>query len=207
MSILVDRNTRLLVQGITGSAGSFHSEQMLAYGTKLVAGVTPGRGGSKFHGTVPIFQTVQDAVKGTGANASAIFVPPPFAADSIIEAAEAGIPLVVCITEGIPILDMVKVRKYLAGHPEVRLVGPNCPGLITPISARSASCRATSTGPGASAWSRGRERSPTRRSSSSPTWGWGSRPRSGSAATRSTGRTSSTCSGSSRGTRRPMRSS
>jgi succinyl-CoA synthetase alpha subunit len=132
MSILVDKNTRLLVQGITGSAGSFHSEQMLAYGTRLVAGVTPGRGGSSFQGKVPIFQTVQDARKETGANASAIFVPPPFAADSIIEAAEAGIPLVVCITEGIPILDMVRVKRYLAAKPGVRLIGPNCPGLITP---------------------------------------------------------------------------
>jgi succinyl-CoA synthetase alpha subunit len=132
MSILVDKNTRVLVQGITGSAGSFHSEQMLAYGTKLVAGVTPGRGGTKFQGQVPIYQTVQDAVKETGANASAIFVPPPFAADSIIEAAEAGIALVVCITEGIPILDMVRVRRYLASKPGVRLIGPNCPGLITP---------------------------------------------------------------------------
>jgi succinyl-CoA synthetase alpha subunit len=132
MSILVDKNTRVLVQGITGSAGSFHSEQMLAYGTRLVAGVTPGRGGSRFQGKVPVFDTVQDAVKETGANASAIFVPPPFAADSIIEAAESGIPLVVCITEGIPILDMVRVKKYLAGRPGVRLLGPNCPGLITP---------------------------------------------------------------------------
>jgi succinyl-CoA synthetase alpha subunit len=105
---------------------------MLAYGTKLVAGVTPGRGGTTFQGKVPIFQTVQDAVKQTGANASAIFVPPPFAADSIIEAAESGVALVVCITEGIPILDMVRVRRYLAGKPGVRLIGPNCPGLITP---------------------------------------------------------------------------
>jgi len=132
MSILVDKSTRVLVQGITGSAGSFHSEQMLAYGTRLVGGVTPGRGGSTFQGKVPIFQTVQDAVRETGANATAIFVPPPFAADSIIEAAEAGIALVVCITEGIPILDMVRVRRYLAGKPGVRLIGPNCPGLITP---------------------------------------------------------------------------
>ncbi len=132
MSILVDKNTRLLVQGITGSAGSFHSEQMLAYGTNLVAGVTPGRGGTSFHTTVPIFQTVLDAVKQTGANATAIFVPPPFAADSIIEAAEAGIPLIVCITEGIPVLDMVRVKKYLEAFPGVRLLGPNCPGVITP---------------------------------------------------------------------------
>ncbi len=132
MSIFVDKSTRVLVQGITGSAGGFHAEQMLVYGTQVVAGVTPGRGGTKFHGKVPIFQTVRDAVKETGANASAIFVPPPFAADSIIEAAEAGIPLVVCITEGIPILDMVRVRRYLQGRKGVRLIGPNCPGLITP---------------------------------------------------------------------------
>jgi succinyl-CoA synthetase alpha subunit len=132
MSILVDKNTLLLVQGITGAAGSFHSEQMLAYGTRLVAGVTPGRGGTTFQGSVPIFQTVEEAVKQTGANASAIFVPPPFAADSIIEAAEAGVALIVCITEGIPILDMVRVRRYLAGLPGIRLIGPNCPGLITP---------------------------------------------------------------------------
>src|SRR5512146_1683020 len=132
MSILVDRNTRVLVQGITGSAGSFHAEQMLAYGTKLVAGVTPGRGGTKFHGDVPIFHSVRRAVRETGANAAAIFVPPPYAADAIIEAAEAGVALVVCITEGIPILDMVRVRRYLQDTPKTRLLGPNCPGIITP---------------------------------------------------------------------------
>ncbi len=132
MSILVDRNTRVLVQGITGSAGSFHAEQMLAYGTKLVAGVTPGRGGTRFQGEVPIFHTVQQAVKETGANASCIFVPPPFAADAVIESADAGIQIIVAITEGIPILDMVKVRRYLQDRPQTRLIGPNCPGLITP---------------------------------------------------------------------------
>ena len=132
MSIFVDRNTRVLVQGITGSAGSFHAEQMLAYGTKLVAGVTPDRGGTKFQGEVPIFHSVRRAVRETSANAAAIFVPPPFAADAIIEAAEAGIALVVCITEGIPILDMVKVRRYLQDKSKTRLLGPNCPGLITP---------------------------------------------------------------------------
>ena len=132
MSILVDRNTRVLVQGITGSAGSFHAEQMLAYGTKLVAGVTPGRGGTKFQAEVPIFHSVRRAVRETGADAAAIFVPPPFAADAIIEAAEAGVALVVCITEGIPILDMVKVRRYLQDAPQTRLIGPNCPGVITP---------------------------------------------------------------------------
>jgi succinyl-CoA synthetase alpha subunit len=132
MSILVDGNTRVLVQGITGSAGSFHAEQMLAYGTKLVAGVTPGRGGTKFQGEVPIFHSVRRAVRETGANAACVFVPPPYAADAIIEAAEAAVALVVCITEGIPILDMVKVRRYLQGVPQTRLLGPNCPGIITP---------------------------------------------------------------------------
>jgi succinyl-CoA synthetase alpha subunit len=132
VSILVDRHTRVLVQGITGSAGKFHAEQMLSYGTKLVAGVTPGRGGSRFRGTVPIFNTVEQAVRETGANAAAIFVPPPFAADAIIEDAEAGVALVVAITEGIPILDMVKVRRYLEDCPGTRLLGPNCPGVITP---------------------------------------------------------------------------
>jgi succinyl-CoA synthetase alpha subunit len=132
VSILVDRNTRVLVQGITGSAGSFHAEQMLGYGTQVVAGVTPGRGGTKFQAKVPIFHTVQEAVKETGANAAAIFVPPPFAADAIIEAAEAGVALIITITEGIPILDMVKAKRYLADLPNVRLIGPNCPGVITP---------------------------------------------------------------------------
>jgi succinyl-CoA synthetase alpha subunit len=132
LSIYVDRETRVLVQGITGSAGSFHTEQMLAYGTAVVGGVTPGRGGTRFHGTVPIFHTVEAAVRETGANASVVFVPPPFAADAIIEAAEAGVALVVAITEGIPVLDMVRVRRYLADRPQTRLLGPNCPGLITP---------------------------------------------------------------------------
>ncbi|HEX9050999.1 MAG TPA: succinate--CoA ligase subunit alpha, partial [Anaeromyxobacter sp.] len=132
MSIFVDRNTRVLVQGITGAAGSFHAEQMLAYGTRLVAGVTPGRGGTRFQQGPPIFDTVADAVRETGANASCIFVPPPFAADAILEAASAGIQLVVAITEGIPILDMVKVKRFLQDRPGVRLLGPNCPGVITP---------------------------------------------------------------------------
>ncbi|HUK67037.1 MAG TPA: succinate--CoA ligase subunit alpha [Anaeromyxobacteraceae bacterium] len=132
MSIFVDKSTRVLVQGITGSAGSFHAEQMLAYGTQLVAGVTPGRGGTRFHNTVPVFHSVRRAVRETNANAAAIFVPPPFAADAILEAAEAGLALVVCITEGIPILDLVKVRRYLVDTPRTRLLGPNCPGIITP---------------------------------------------------------------------------
>lgn len=131
MAILVDRNTRVVCQGITGSAGAFHCRQMLDYGTKLVAGVTPGKGGTFFEGKVPIFDTMEDAVRETGANASVIFVPPPFAADAIMEAADAGVKLVVAITEGIPVRDMVVAWRYLEGR-DVRLIGPNCPGIITP---------------------------------------------------------------------------
>ena len=130
MSILVDENTRLLVQGITGSEGSFHTQRCIEYGTKVVAGVTPGKGGSKHLG-VPVFNTVEKAVAETGANASLMFVPPAFAADGILEAIDAGISLVVCITEGIPVLDMVKVHRYLKGK-STRLIGPNCPGVISP---------------------------------------------------------------------------
>jgi succinyl-CoA synthetase alpha subunit len=132
MSILVDKKTRVLVQGITGSAGSFHAKQMLEYGTRLVAGVTPGRGGQRFEEKVPVFDSVAEAVRETGADASAIFVPPPFAAEAIIEAAEAGVTLIVTITEGIPTLDMIRVKRYLADKPGVQLLGPNCPGVITP---------------------------------------------------------------------------
>lgn len=132
MSILVDKNTRVLCQGITGSAGSFHSKQMLEYGTALVAGVTPGKGGGKFENAVPLFDTVEQAVRQTGANATVIFVPPPFAADAILEAADAGVSLIITITEGIPITDMVRVKRALVNLPSVRLVGPNCPGVITP---------------------------------------------------------------------------
>src|SRR4051812_40506840 len=132
MSILVDKNTRLICQGITGKAGAFHSEQCRDYGTNLVGGVTPGRGGGTTLG-VPVFDTCEEAVKATGANATMIFVPPPFAADSILEAADAGIALIVAITEGIPVLDMARAVAYLkAHHPSVRLIGPNCPGVITP---------------------------------------------------------------------------
>lgn len=131
MAILVDKNTKLICQGITGSAGSFHASQCRAYGTQLVGGVTPGKGGTFFEGDVPIFDTVAQARKATGANASMIFVPPPFAADAIMEAADAGIELIICITEGIPVLDMVKVKEYLKGT-NSRLIGPNCPGVITP---------------------------------------------------------------------------
>jgi succinyl-CoA synthetase alpha subunit len=130
MSILVDKNTRLLVQGITGSEGSFHTQRCIEYGTDVVAGVTPGKGGSEHLG-VPVFNTIEKAIAETRANASLMFVPPPFAADGILEAAEAGVPLVVCITEGIPVLDMVKVHRYLKGKP-TRLVGPNCPGVMSP---------------------------------------------------------------------------
>lgn len=130
MSILVNKDTKVIVQGITGSAGLFHTQQMLAYGTKIVGGVTPGKGGTKVEG-VPVFNTVIDAVKETGANASVIYVPPAFAADAIIEAVDAELDLVVCITEGIPALDMVKVKRYMEGK-KTRLIGPNCPGVITP---------------------------------------------------------------------------
>jgi succinyl-CoA synthetase alpha subunit len=130
MSILVDENTRLLVQGITGREGMFHTQQAVAYGTKVVAGVTPGKGGTVVDG-IPAFNTVQEAVDRTGANASVIFVPPLFAADAIMEATDAGLPLVVAITEGIPTLDMVRAAHFLAGKP-TRLIGPNCPGIISP---------------------------------------------------------------------------
>ena len=131
MSVLVNKDTRLVVQGITGSAGSFHAKQCLDYGTNIVAGVTPGKGGQMFEDTVPVLNTVQDAVEKEGANVSVIFVPPPFAADSILEAVDAGIDLVIAITEGIPVRDMAKVKNRLEGS-KTRLIGPNCPGIITP---------------------------------------------------------------------------
>ncbi|MBU6170167.1 MAG: succinate--CoA ligase subunit alpha [Verrucomicrobia bacterium] len=131
MSILIDENTKVLIQGITGSFGARHTQLSLEYGTKVVGGVTPGKGGQKFENTVPIFDTVSEAVQETGATASAIFVPPAFAADAILEAADAGVDLIVCITEGIPVMDMMRVKAMLAGS-KSRLVGPNCPGLVTP---------------------------------------------------------------------------
>jgi len=131
MSILIDKNTRLLVQGITGHEGLFHTQQMLAYGTTVVAGVTPGKGGEWVEGKIPVFDTVKTAVEATGANASVIFVPARFASDAMLEAADAGIPLVICITEGVPVQDMMRVRNYL-DQEHVRLVGPNCPGVLTP---------------------------------------------------------------------------
>jgi succinyl-CoA synthetase alpha subunit len=130
MSVLVDRNTRVICQGFTGAQGTFHSEQAIAYGTKMVGGVTPGKGGATHLG-LPVFDTVREAVEATCADASAVYVPPPFAADAILEAIDAGIALVVCITEGVPVLDMVKVKRALCGS-GTRLIGPNCPGIITP---------------------------------------------------------------------------
>jgi succinyl-CoA synthetase alpha subunit len=130
MSVLVDKQTRLIVQGVTGKEGTFHAQQAIAYGTNVVGGVVPGKGGSK-HIDLPVFDTVAQAVKATGANASVIFVPPPFASDAIMEAADAGLPLVVCITEGIPTLDMMKAWQFLQGR-RTRLIGPNCPGIISP---------------------------------------------------------------------------
>jgi succinyl-CoA synthetase alpha subunit len=135
VSILIDKNTRLVVQGITGGEGSFHAKQCMEYGTRLVAGVTPGKGGQKFEEKIPVFNRVEDAVKNEGANTSCIFVPAAFAADAIVEAADAGINVVVCITEGIPVLDMIKVKNYLKGK-KTRLIGPNCPGLISPGKAK-----------------------------------------------------------------------
>ncbi len=131
MSTFIDKSTRLLVQGITGRDGSFHTNQMIEYGTEVVAGVTPGKGGQKFEGTVPIFNTVAEAVRKTGANTTVIYVPPPFAADAMMEAADAGISFIVCITEGVPVLDMTRVYPFVKDRGS-RLLGPNCPGLISP---------------------------------------------------------------------------
>lgn len=131
MSILIDKNTKVICQGFTGKQGTFHSEQAVAYGTQMVGGVTPGKGGSQ-HLDLPVFNTVADAVAETGANASVIYVPAPFCKDSIVEAAAAGVSLIVCITEGIPVLDMLAVKVYLENNTDARLIGPNCPGVITP---------------------------------------------------------------------------
>nr|MBA3335800.1 succinate--CoA ligase subunit alpha [Acidobacteriota bacterium] len=130
MSVLVNKDTRLIVQGITGKEGTFHTRQMIEYGTQVVGGVTPGKGGTTHEG-VPVFNTVAEAIRETGANASVIYVPPPFAADAIMEATAAELPLVVCITEGIPVVDMVKVKRFMQGR-QTRMIGPNCPGVISP---------------------------------------------------------------------------
>ena len=130
MSIFVNKNTRVITQGMTGETGTFHTEQGLAYGTQMVGGVTPGKGGT-MHIGLPVFNTVHEAVQKTGADATVVYVPPPFAADSILEAIDANVPLIVCITEGIPVLDMVKVKRALTGS-KSRLIGPNCPGVLTP---------------------------------------------------------------------------
>src|SRR5437867_1074528 len=135
MSVLVDKNTRLVVQGITGNAGGFHARQCMEYGTNVVAGVTPGKGGQKFNGKVPVFETMWEARRETDCNVSMIFVPAPAAADSILEAVDAGVELVVCITEGIPVMDMMRVKAQMAGK-RSRLIGPNCPGIITPGAAK-----------------------------------------------------------------------
>ena len=136
MSVLIDKSTRLIVQGLTGREGTFHAKQAAAYGTSVVGGVTPGKGGSTHEGW-PVFDTVHDAVKATGANASVIFVPPAFAADAVMEFADAGIPLVVCITEGIPTFDMMRAMTFMKSRPATRLIGPNCPGLISPGKAKA----------------------------------------------------------------------
>ncbi|MFP4555224.1 MAG: succinate--CoA ligase subunit alpha [Bacteroidales bacterium] len=135
MSVLVNKNSKILVQGFTGSEGTFHATQMIEYGTNVVGGITPGKGGQK-HLNLPVFNTVSDGVKETGADVSVIFVPPPFASDAILEAADAGIKVIVCITEGIPIAEMVKVSQYLSEKKDVRLIGPNCPGIISPDEAK-----------------------------------------------------------------------
>src|SRR3954465_13692862 len=131
MSILIDKNTKVICQGFTGKQGTFHSQQAIEYGTKMVGGVTPGKGGESHLG-LPVFNTVKEAVRATGADATVIYVPAPFCKDSIIEAADAGIKLIVCITEGVPVLDMLEVKAYLDANSDARLIGPNCPGIITP---------------------------------------------------------------------------
>jgi len=136
MAVLIDKSTRLIVQGLTGREGTFHAKQAAAYGTNVVGGVTPGKGGTTYEGW-PVFDTVHDAAAKTGANASVVFVPPPFAADAVMEAADAGLPLVVCITEGIPTLDMMRAMTFLKERPATRLVGPNCPGVISPGKAKA----------------------------------------------------------------------
>lgn len=143
MPVLIDQNTKVITQGLTGKAGTFHTEQGMAYGSKYVGGVTPGKGGTEHLG-LPVFDTVAEARKATDCDASLIFVPAPYAAEAILEAEEAGVPLIVCITEGIPVRDMLEVSQVMRQSKTSRLIGPNCPGIITPEACKSALCRATS---------------------------------------------------------------
>jgi hypothetical protein len=201
----INKNTRVITQGITGATGLFHAQGARDYGTLMVGGVTPGKGGTEIDG-FPVFDTVTDAVRQTGATASVIYVPPPFAADSIMEAVDAGLDLVCCITEGIPVLDMVKVKQYMKGK-KTRLVGPNCPGVITPGECKIGIMPATSINPAKSASSPEAAHSPTKPSGSSPASAWASPPASASAATPSTAPTTSTSSDSSKPTPTPKQSS
>jgi succinyl-CoA synthetase alpha subunit len=213
MSILVTPDTKVLIQGITGSFGARHAKLSLDYGTKVVAGVTPGKGGQLFEGQVPIFDTVEQAVRETGATVSAVFVPPPFAADAILEGVDAGLDLVVTITEGIPVIDMMRV-KHAMKDSKTRLIGPNCPGLVTPGTGDKSHGGCTSVSPPATFTRRATSASspdpaplPTRRYGSSPRAVMARAPVSASAAIRSTALPTSMCSRCSTRTLRPRRSS
>ena len=205
VSILVDKNTKVITQGMTGETGTFHTQQALAYGTQMVAGVTPGKGGTEHLG-LPVFDTVAEAVEKTGATASVIYVPPPFAADSILEAIDAEVPLIVTITEGIPVLDMVRVKRALYGS-KSRLIGPNCPGVLTPEECKIGIMPANIFKKGSVGIVSRSGTLPTKRCSRPPTRASASRPRSASAAIRSRAPSSSTSSKCSSPTTRPSRSS